>query len=339
MIRSASFLVVALTAALWVEGAHAQASNPDLLSRIDRLEQALRDLTGTVEQLQYRNQQLEQQLRRLQDAEVRPEGSRAATAAPPRPPVGAALPGPPPAPGVPAAVAAAGAPEQGPPPPGRSGDAFDPARNPTAPGAPRALGASTSANEPPPPYEPPAGAATGAGGRAAGSPLNLSTLSTGGEGGGQAGELPAPPARTPSATGAVAAAATQPPGNTPKDQYDLAYGYVLHRDYPLAADAFRAFLRQYPSDRMAPEAQYWLGESLFQQQQYREAAESFLAVSTKYESTARAPEALLRLGQSLAALGEKEAACASLGEVTRKYPRATQNVRQSVEREQKRVHC
>jgi len=114
---------------------------------------------------------------------------------------------------------------------------------------------------------------------------------------------------------------------------------VVHKDYALAADTFRTFLRQYPSDRLAPEAQYWLGESLFQQQQYRDAAESFLAVSTKYETTARAPEALFRLGQSLAALGEKEAACASLGEVLRKYPRASQNVKQSVEREQRRDHC
>ena len=104
---------------------------------------------------------------------------------------------------------------------------------------------------------------------------------------------------------------------------------MLHKDYALAADTFRGFLRQYPSDRLAPEAQYWLGESLFQQQQYRDAAESFLAVSTKYETTARAPEALLRLGQSLAALGEKEAACASLGEVLRKYPRASSSVKQS----------
>jgi TolA-binding protein len=38
-------------------------------------------------------------------------------------------------------------------------------------------------------------------------------------------------------------------------------------------------------------------------------------------------------------LGEKEAACASLGEVLRKYPRASQTVKQSVEREQKRGHC
>jgi len=149
--------------------------------------------------------------------------------------------------------------------------------------------------------------------------------------------LPPPPANNPSGTGAMQA--NLPPTSSPRDAYDLAYGYVLHKDFGLAVEGFRTFLRQYPSDRLAPEAQYWLGESLFQQQQYRDAAESFLAVSTKYDTTARAPEALLRLGQSLAALGEKEAACASLGEVLRKYPRAAASVKQSVEREQKRGHC
>jgi tol-pal system protein YbgF len=133
--------------------------------------------------------------------------------------------------------------------------------------------------------------------------------------------------------------ATLPPSNSPKDQYDLAYGYFLHKDYGLAATTFNGFLHQYPSDRLAPEAQFWLGESLFQNQQYHDAAEAFLAVSTKYETTARAPDALLRLGESLAALGEKEAACASLGEVLRKYPRASLSVKQSVDREQKRANC
>ena len=71
----------------------------------------------------------------------------------------------------------------------------------------------------------------------------------------------------------------------------------------------------------------------------RDAAEAFLNVSTKHETNARAPDALLRLGQSLAALGEREAACASLGEVLRKYPRASVAIRQSVDREQKRVRC
>jgi len=64
MLRSVAF--VALACALWAPAAHAQLSESDLLMRIDHLEAELRDLTGMVEQLQYRNQQLEQQVQRLQ---------------------------------------------------------------------------------------------------------------------------------------------------------------------------------------------------------------------------------------------------------------------------------
>ena len=67
--------------------------------------------------------------------------------------------------------------------------------------------------------------------------------------------------------------------------------------------------------------------------------EAFLGVTTKYDTSAKAPDALLRLGQSLAALKEKEAACAAFGEITRKYPKASNGVKQSVGREQKRVGC
>jgi tol-pal system protein YbgF len=129
------------------------------------------------------------------------------------------------------------------------------------------------------------------------------------------------------------------PAANPKDDFDIAYSFVVRKDYALAEDSFRNFLKRYPSDRLTPEATYWLGESLFQRQRYRDAAETFLNVSTKYESSGKAPDALFRLGQSLAALGEKEAACASLGEVARKFPKASAALKQSVEREQKRVRC
>jgi tol-pal system protein YbgF len=129
------------------------------------------------------------------------------------------------------------------------------------------------------------------------------------------------------------------PSNTPKDEYDLAYGYVLRKDYALAEESLRAFLKKHPGDRLVADANFWLGETMFQRQRYREAAESFLAVSTKYETSAKAPDSLLRLGQSLAALKEKEAACATLGEISRKYPRASVNVKQAAEREQKRAGC
>jgi tol-pal system protein YbgF len=344
MIRSISLVVIALLCALWGGAARAQISQADLLTRIDRLEAALRELTGTVEQLQYRNQQLEQQLRALQDASqtgARPPASPQPQS-PPRPtgqfspPPGTAAPAPviatapPPAPIEPEPPAA---------PPGRSGrgDAFNPALNPAAPGAPRPLGTSTAATEPPPPVAD----VPSPGPRQPGAPLDLSSVSApppppppppppG-------GALPPPPPSNPSGTGAMQA--TLPPGNSPKDEFDLAYGYLQHKDYGPAADEFATFLRQYPSDRLAPEAQFWMGEALFQSQRYRDAAEAFLAVSTKYDTTARAPDALLRLGMSLAALGEKEAACASLGEVLRKYPRASVSVKQGVDREQKRAHC
>jgi tol-pal system protein YbgF len=300
----------------------AQSSASDLNVRIDRLEAQIRQMTGAIEQLQFRNQQLTDQLRRMQED----GGAQQSSAQPPRPPA---------APIIAPSVTRPPAPP--PQPAGRRGDAFDPAQNPVAPGAPRTLGALPGGGAPNQPPDavaeepPPIGAP---GGRAAGEPLNLSTMN--GNVGPDPGFTPAE-GRNPAAGGAQMA--TLPPSDSPKDYYDLAYGYVLRKDYALAEDGFRTFLRKYPSDRMAPEAQYWLGETLFQRQRYRDAAEAFLNVSTKYESTAKAPDALLRLGQSLAVLGEKEAACASLGEVLRKYPRAALGVKQGVDREQKRVGC
>ena len=53
----------------------------DSTMRIDRLEAQIRQLTGAIEQLQHRNQQLEAQLRRvLDEAENRPADGRVAGA-------------------------------------------------------------------------------------------------------------------------------------------------------------------------------------------------------------------------------------------------------------------
>jgi tol-pal system protein YbgF len=340
-----AFAAFASALALAPLPARAQMTESELVMRINRLEAQVRQLTGTIEQLQFRNQQLEQQLQMTRaEPEPRPNGPRPAG---PQPRPGGIQPQGP----MPPAQAAAPPPAPGAIP--RRSDVFDPSDHPNSPGAPRTLGSL-------PPVAPPPGAVTddepqvGAPhGRRAGAPLDLSTLSS------QAvedpslappapvaarpseirtipGVLPAPPPRNPNATGTQVVMA---PSQTPRDEYDLAYGYVLRKDYALAEDALRVFLKKYPSDRLVADANYWLGESLFQRQRYRDAAESFLAVSTKFETSGKAPDALLRLGQSLAALKEKEAACATLGEISRKYPRAPANVKNAAEREQKRAGC
>jgi tol-pal system protein YbgF len=238
---------------------------------------------------------------------------------------------------------------------------FDPAQNPNAPGAPRTLGnqAMIAAPEQGQDNAPPIGAP---GGRAAGAPLDLSTLAGGNSAPPQASapatvasagaaQMPAPqapqapqmPASPPQQVRNIPSSgqqlATLPPSASPQDEYDMAYGYVLHKDYSLAEQALRDFLKKYPNERLVPDAQYWLGESLFQQQRYRDAAESFLSVSTKFERSGKAPDSLLRLGQSLAAMNQREAACATLAEVGRKYPQASASVKRGVTQEQKRAHC
>ena len=252
---------------------HAQGAG-DLVVRLDRMENQIRQLTGAIEQLQFRNQQLEGQLRRMQEdsdyrfQELGSKGSaRPVRSGPPvTPPTGAV--------------------------PGKRGDAFDPTQNPNAPGAPQPLGSTVAS-----------------------APLDPALRQP----------------QTPPAVGAVP--------SSPREEFDFAYSHIVRRDYGVAEESFRAFLLKHPGDKLSPEAAYWLGESLFQRQKFRDAAEAFLNVSTKFETSAKAPDALFRLGQSLAALGEKEAACASLGEVVRKFPKASANLKQSVEREQKRVRC
>ena len=332
----------------------------DVDMRIDRIENALRQLTGSMEQLQHQNQMLQMQLKRMQDdteyrfQQLGAKGGGAPMRAPAPMPPG---------------------------PNGQRSDAFDPAQHPDAPGAPRTLGNPQAIAAPEPQgqamvSDEPVGAP---GGRDVGAPLDLSTLAgnapvppapvanaapvpqaavanarpmPGPQGAvqtapvaapitaPQSGQLPpppAPPAPNPGATDVQLA--TLPPSASPQDEYQLAYGYVVHKDYGLAEQALRDFIRKYPSEKLVPDAQYWLGESQFQQQRYRDAAEAFLAVSTKYAHAGKAPEALLRLGQSLAALNQKEAACATLAEVARKYPSAAAGVKRGVAAEQKRTHC
>jgi tol-pal system protein YbgF len=133
--------------------------------------------------------------------------------------------------------------------------------------------------------------------------------------------------------------ATLPPSASPQDEFDMAYGYVQHKDFGLAVQAFRDFLRRHPDERLVPDAQFWLGDALFREKQYREAAEAFLAVSTKYEHSGKAPDALLKLGQSLAELHQKEASCATLAQVGRKYPQASAGIKRAAQDELKKQHC
>jgi tol-pal system protein YbgF len=180
----------------------------------------------------------------------------------------------------------------------------------------------------------------------AGAPVDLSTLA-----GGVGAQMLAPGAMAPAAqppaapgTDTALLAPTAPSPTTAlsgsaRDEYDLAYGYILTGDYGLAEESFKAWLATFSGDAQAADAEFWLGESHLQQGEYREAANAFLAVYKSAPDSTKGPDALLKLGVSLSALGEKPAACATFAELGRRFPRAAESVMSRVRDEQARAGC
>jgi tol-pal system protein YbgF len=275
----------------------------ELVLRVNRLEEELRQASGRIEELENAEHRLETELQKFrQDVEYR-FGDRS-EGAPPAPDVAEA----PQSPGEAAAPAR----------PRKSSDAFDPDADPNAPGAPRPLGTT-------PPSAPLVREAPGA---AAGQPLEL-------------GKAPAPesskgppPPSGPTIVGSGVAMLDQP-----REQFNVALQAFQAGQYPEAEAGFKAFLAANPSHRMSADAIFYIGETYLQRSRPREAAEQYLKVTTDYSKSSRAPESMVRLGQTLAALGNNEQACATLTEFGKRYPAASASVKKLAEHESAKDHC
>lgn len=125
----------------------------------------------------------------------------------------------------------------------------------------------------------------------------------------------------------------------PRTEYDVAYSYILQRDYDSAESAFTSFLASHPGSDLTGNARYWLGESFYARGMYRPAADAFLKGYTENKRGQKAPDSLLKLGMSLVQLDQKQAACATFSELSSKYPNASPNVRQRAARESERARC
>ena len=128
-------------------------------------------------------------------------------------------------------------------------------------------------------------------------------------------------------------------GNSPKQLYETAYGYLLQQDYGAAEAGFDDFLKRYPSDPLAANAQYWLGESFFVRGQFKPAAAAFLKGYQTYARSSKAPDSLLKLAMSLERLGQRDAACSSYSELTTRFPNAPTHIKNRAQTERQRIGC
>ncbi|MCA0201779.1 MAG: tol-pal system protein YbgF [Proteobacteria bacterium] len=330
----------------------AQAPNEgNLQVRVLKLEALIEQLTGQVEEANFRIGQLQKQLKTMEDdlqlrvarleaggasaadAVAIPGGAAAAppAALPPRADAGpSAL-----VPSTPSAAA----------PPRRRASGDEPLSEPMTP--PRVTRPASA----PPPGTP---AASGMGNDgsfvirtdANGKPLPPDPADMA-----PVAEAPAEPAPAPVAPPKVGAVnsgqlAMAPPvgevklpEGTPKVQYDFAFDLLRRNDFARAEVAFRDFLKRHPKDPLAGNAQYWLGETHYVRGDYQQAAVEFMAGYQNYPKTNKGPDNLLKLAMSMSNLGQTQGACTALGRLAKDYPKAPEEVAKPAAAERAKLKC
>jgi len=121
--------------------------------------------------------------------------------------------------------------------------------------------------------------------------------------------------------GAPVGPSGNPAGPGPEQMYDLAYQQYRASRYATARQAFREFLRLFPTSERAPDALYFIGES-FAGENADSAAAVYQQVVKTYPTSPRAPAALYKLGFLAEQRGDKAAARTYYARVIATYPRS-----------------
>jgi len=148
------------------------------------------------------------------------------------------------------------------------------------------------------------------------------------EGGPAASASGAPPPLDANAAGAgsASAAAIPPRAPTKDDQarevkaYDTASNLFRRNDFAAAIDAFRAFVKDYPSSPLAANAGYWIGISYANIRDYRSALAAQEELIAKYPQSPKAPDALLAIAAVQAEQGDTGSARNTLEDIIARFP-------------------
>ncbi|MEP9387216.1 tol-pal system protein YbgF [Mesorhizobium sp. KR9-304] len=324
----------------------AQAGDP----RITALEEQVRALSGTIEELNFQILQMQEQMRKMQeDNEFRFQeleqkktdaGAPAGTKAPSQDNVASAPADP--AASPPADVGQAAAAQEEEEAPGvpmepevlvdnRTGD---PADVPSGAGGAEGLGA--------PPKEFGTITFDDKGNVTGGSVADQTTQSVPNATDPVTGQPPVRQAIPNPAAGEAPAEprmAALPATDDPEELYRNSYEFILSGDYGTAEEGFRDHIARFPSDAKAADANFWLGEALLGQKKYRDAAETFLSANKQYPSSKKAPDMLLKLGVSLVGLDQRDVACATFSEIGKRYPDISGALKERVKQEQALAAC
>lgn len=123
------------------------------------------------------------------------------------------------------------------------------------------------------------------------------------------------------------------------NDYESAFSKLKSGNYISAQAGFDAFLKNYPTHPLSPNATYWLAESYYAQKKYDQAARVFAESFKKYPKGPKSADSLLKLGMSLGETGKTQDACVTLKQVKKQFPAGEGAVLRRADQELKRLGC
>lgn len=152
-------------------------------------------------------------------------------------------------------------------------------------------------------------------------------------------ELSAPAPATTDSSSSANNAETEVAALTPQDAYAQAFALLRQAKYDEAAVALQTFVDEYGEHELASNARYWLGETYYVRSEYVRAAEVFFEAYRLAPQGPKAPDTLLKLGMALGNLGKQPEACAAFAKLTQEFPNPSPAIISKLDRERTRNGC
>ncbi len=111
-----------------------------------------------------------------------------------------------------------------------------------------------------------------------------------------------------------------------KPEFDKAMNLLARAQYDQALAAFQGYADKHPDDALAPQALYWVGDIYYVQRDYVNASRNLALGIKKYPNSVRAPDSMLKMAEALIAMDRKKEGCTALGALPAKYPNASKAV-------------
>lgn len=148
------------------------------------------------------------------------------------------------------------------------------------------------------------------------------------EGGGAASGAPAASSAAPAAAPVAAATPEASPSRPPaRDEqarevkaYDAASNLFRKNDFVSAAEAFGAFLKDFPQSALAPNALYWIGICHANTRDFKSALAAQEALIARYPQSPKAPDALLAIAAIQSEQGDSGSARNTLEDIIARFP-------------------